>query len=148
MKPTLFSNTHKTACTRRQRGDALIEAMIGVLVTAILFVGVNTSLAKTLTSQRYSNAQHLALLQMRDEIQTGGITDICSGGADDAAVAGWTVTQTATCNNAALTVAINAGLSVSLAAGAVPAITFSLSTDSNTTSQDLFGGNGVLTMSD
>ncbi len=147
MKPVISFKTMKSAVAKSQQGDALIEALIGTLVTAIMFVGVNTSMSETLHSQRYSNAQHLALLEMRDEIQNGGITDICSGSADSATIAGQTVAQSATCSSAAVTVAINGGLSVSLDAGDVQATSFSISTASDTTTQALFGANGVMTMS-
>ncbi len=144
MKPAISSRAFRT---RREKGDALIEALIGTLLTAILCVGVNTALAKTLHAQRYSNAKRLAVLQMRQEIQNGGITDICSGGADSATVAGFTVSQSATCGSVGFTMAINADLSVSKAAGTVQGTSFALSTDSDTTNQGLFGANGILTVS-
>ncbi len=125
----------------------MIEAMIGSLLTAILSVGVNTAVSETLHSQRYSNAQRLTLLQMRDEIQSSGITNICNSGAGAVTVAGQTVSQTATCASQAVTLAINADLSISLDAGEVQATSFSLSTGSNTITQDLFGADGVVTVS-
>ena len=153
MNPAVFSNSpdmvrrERQQGEKRQRGDVLIEALIGTLMTAIVFVGVNTALSKTLHSQRYSNAQRLALLQMRNEIQTGGIADICSGGAGSATVVGQTVSQSAACTSLDVTFAINSDLSISLAAGDVPATSFSLSTAADTISQGLFGADGVLTMS-
>ncbi len=147
MKLAVSSKLAKPSGRNRQRGSVLLEAMIGSLLTTILSLGVNTAVSKTLHSQRYSNTQRIALLQMRDEMQNGGITGICSGGANTATVVGQTMSQNVTCSSAAVTLAINADLSVSLAAGDVQATSFSLSTTSDTTTQGLFGADGVLTMS-
>jgi hypothetical protein len=84
---------------------------------------------------------------MREEMQNDGITDICSSGPAAATLAGRTVTHTAACSSPAVQVAINNGLSVSLPASDVPATRFSLSTVSSDTSQDLFGADGVITLS-
>lgn len=59
-----------------QRGVSLIEAMVAALVLAILFIGLAHVLARGLVSQRYVNTQNLALLEMREVLQTQN--NICS----------------------------------------------------------------------
>lgn len=60
----------------RQHGISLIEAMVAVLLLAILFLGMAHVLARGLVSQRYVNTHNLALLEMREVLQTED--DICT----------------------------------------------------------------------
>lgn len=65
--------------TRRfQRGDALLEALIGILLLAILGLGLSHSAARMLSSQRYAATHSIVVAQMRNAVQTLGLEHLCS----------------------------------------------------------------------
>ena len=61
-----------------QRGVSLIEAMVAMLILAILFLGIAQVLARGLVSQRYMNTQNLAVLEMRERLQQNNEANLCS----------------------------------------------------------------------
>lgn len=130
-----------------QRGATLIEAMIGTLLLSILLLGMSYALSRTLLSQRYMNAQNLAILEIREKTQDTGLATLCSAGTDSIAVSQYTVTISASnCTSPQIAVSAN-GFSATLPANTVPAIGATVSTTTNTQNEDLFGGNGVLRFS-
>jgi len=50
---------------RQQRGSVLFEALIGVILSAALGLGMAYSAAATLKAQRYANLENMTVLQMR-----------------------------------------------------------------------------------
>ncbi|PCJ30671.1 MAG: hypothetical protein COA99_17855, partial [Moraxellaceae bacterium] len=62
-----------------QRGDALIEAMIGGLLMVILFVGTMLAVGKIMTNQRTMNTHNITILQMHETLQTIGVENMCGG---------------------------------------------------------------------
>lgn len=65
--------TKTTDCAKFwQRGISLVEAMVAVLIVAILFLGIAHVLSKGLVSQRFMNTHNLALLEMREKMQQPG----------------------------------------------------------------------------
>jgi hypothetical protein len=130
--PTLFQS---------QRGDALIEAMIGGLLMVILFVGTMLAVGKIMTNQRTMNTHDIAVLEMHETLQTIGIEDMCGGtGAGTDTIAGQTITYGTTCNTATVTMTLNA-LSETVS---VAGTGFTLNTVDDTTSRDLLGGDGIV----
>lgn len=83
--------TKKAICTERsrrrgrsQRGDALLEALIGFMLLMVLGLGLSYAAARTMNSQRYASTQNIALNQMRGLLQDDakGLRTLCaSGGA-------------------------------------------------------------------
>jgi len=71
-----------------QGGVTLVEAMVSTLLLAILFLGLAFVLSRAFVSQRYVNTQSLALLEIRNNLQTVGlgINDICVVGASPGSV--------------------------------------------------------------
>ncbi|SDO00793.1 hypothetical protein SAMN05216193_10716 [Pseudomonas jinjuensis] len=67
--------------SRRQRGDVLIEALIGMLLTCIVGLGVVYSTSRVAVSQKDMNLQAMAVSQLRDLLQSNGsgTLDLCSG---------------------------------------------------------------------
>ena len=61
-----------------QRGSSLIEAMVAMLILAILFLGIAQVLGRGLVSQRYMNTYSLALLEMRERLQQHNDVTLCS----------------------------------------------------------------------
>lgn len=123
-----------------QRGISLIEAMVAMLILAVLFLGIAQVLARGLVSQRYMNTQNLALLEMRERFQQSNEINLCTNPGS----LNWvgTVPLTANCNESAVTISAG-GISVP-----VTAYSITLSTTENDTSSELFGGDGVIRMSD
>jgi hypothetical protein len=60
-----------------QRGDILVESLIGVVLMSIIGLGMIAVTARVEVSHRYSNAQGLAVGQMRNLLQQYG-NQLCS----------------------------------------------------------------------
>lgn len=157
MKPAAFIDlpTPPGPPRRRQRGDALIEALVGILLMAVIGLGLSYAAGRALNSQRYQSTQNLAITQMRSQLSTTPrIQDLCgvSSGKlfeDLNKIAGLTSIDLAvpTCVQASVSVAVagNAGLNVTLPAGVVTSMRFS--TQGTSDAASLFGGDGVITIS-
>lgn len=53
-----------------QRGFSLVEAMISVLLVAVLGLGIAYATSRALLTQRYATTQNLAIIKMREYLQT------------------------------------------------------------------------------
>ena len=76
--------TKPARCTdprRAQRGDALLEALVGILLLALLGLGLSHAAARMLAAQRYAAAHGIVDAQMRNALETNGVQDLCSGDA-------------------------------------------------------------------
>ncbi|MFA5631836.1 MAG: hypothetical protein WC997_10010 [Porticoccaceae bacterium] len=96
----------------RQRGVGLVEAMISTLLLAILFLGLAFVLSRAFVSQRYVNTQNLALLEIRNNLQTSGsgLFDICGGASPGAITVAATTIAVSNegCAEQSITVAVGA----------------------------------------
>ena len=73
--------TKPARCTdprRAQRGDALLEALVGILLLALLGLGLSHAAARMLAAQRYAAAHGIVVGQMRNVLETQGIAHLCS----------------------------------------------------------------------
>lgn len=73
--------TKPARCTdprRAQRGDALLEALVGILLLALLGLGLSHAAARMLAAQRYAAAHGIVNAQMRNALETQGIAHLCS----------------------------------------------------------------------
>ena len=73
--------TKPARCTdprRAQRGDALLEALVGILLLALLGLGLSHAAARMLAAQRYAAAHGIVVAQMRNALETQGIAPLCS----------------------------------------------------------------------
>ena len=73
--------TKPARCTdprRAQRGDALLEALVGILLLAVLGLGLSHAAARMLAAQRYAAAHGIVDAQMRNALETQGIAHLCS----------------------------------------------------------------------
>jgi hypothetical protein len=111
----------------RQRGDILLEALIGILLMAIIGLGLVYVTSRVAVSQKDMNLQSLAIAQLRDLLQRNGAgINLCSGspqislpsiGTLSVTVAGCSTTASATVGGQAVTgIASPLTLSVSNAA--------------------------------
>lgn len=64
---------------RKERGDFLIESLIGVLLIGIVGVGIAMTAKKVSTSQAMSHEQGLAIANMAGAAKGGNLDAICSG---------------------------------------------------------------------
>lgn len=72
-----------SAGPRCQRGDVLMESLIGLVLMSVIGLGVTYATSRTLVSQRDMNVQNLAVAQMRNVLQQYGTT-LCPGGTNAA----------------------------------------------------------------
>jgi len=135
---------------RGQRGDALLESMVGVVLASIVGLGLSYTTARMMVSQRYVSSQYAVLAQMTDSLQSSGVSNICSGASQVSVAVGTSSVSlpTPTCTTTAVTVSVQGGSqSATLPAGVVTSM--SLSTpSSNDTAINLIGGNGVIAISE
>lgn len=57
------------AFSYKQQGTSLIEAMVSMVLVAIMGLGLAYTSSRTLLTQRYTTTQNLAALQMREKLQ-------------------------------------------------------------------------------
>lgn len=91
-----------------QRGDALIEALIAILLMAALGLGLAYTAGRALHSQRTMAAQGLAITEMREALQdvdlaSSGLCETGSGTTLDYDIAGRTITFEVTCTETSVT---------------------------------------------
>lgn len=65
----------------KQRGDMLLEALVGMVLLSVLGLGLTYATSRVLVQQRYANTQNLALSQMRHLLETDGVDKLCADGA-------------------------------------------------------------------
>ncbi|WP_187409791.1 hypothetical protein [Saccharophagus sp. K07] len=112
-----LSNSKKISINR-QRGDFLIESLIGLVLMAIIGMGVVFVTSKMSVAQKDMRLQEIAVNQMRALLLnngTGGI-DICATppsvklpGVDDSAIQ----TKVFGCDASGLTTAVIGGITIS-----------------------------------
>lgn len=64
---------------RRQRGDILFEALIGVLITAVIGAGLAHVLARVMVAQRDSRVEQFAVDEVRTSLHGQGLA-LCAQG--------------------------------------------------------------------
>lgn len=63
----------------KQRGDALLEALLGIVLMAVIGLGLAYASARATTSQRYLNTQNIAISGMREQLMTASsVADLCA----------------------------------------------------------------------
>lgn len=58
---------------RRQRGDMMLEALIGVLITSVIGAGLAQVAGRVMNSQRDAKIENLAVERLRDQLQSRGV---------------------------------------------------------------------------
>lgn len=70
-------------CNKRlnaQRGDALIEALIGLVLMTVISLGLAIVMSKTLANQRNTSVGVRTLLEMRQLASDTGVASLCTSG--------------------------------------------------------------------
>ena len=136
---------------RTQRGDALMEALVALLLTSILGLGLSYAASRVLAAQRYAMAHGIALAQMRHLLETVGVPGLCAAGSaptltiaptNGSAVQVALETAGCTAENVGIATA-NADLNLTLANAAVTRLTLSTA---STASADALLGAGPLVL--
>jgi Tfp pilus assembly protein PilV len=117
----------------RQRGDALLEALIAMVLLAVVAVGPAYVASRMAVTHKQINVSSNAVAQLRDLLLSEG--DALCGTAQSISIGGQTLPVTVTCTNRGA-VEIEG---LALAAADVPRA-IALSVDS----ADLFGGEGLI----
>lgn len=114
---------------RRQRGDALLESLIAMLLLTIIGLGLVLALGRSMVAQKYQKAMSLAVQGIRGTLQSSGVASGCP--ADGNATAAATLSLTSgpaadsvqkTCTVVAVTVTINGVAKTAK----VPVVTYSV----------------------
>ena len=128
---------------RRQRGDALLESLIAMLLLTILCLGLVLALGRSMVGQKYQKAMSLAVQGIRGTLQSSGVASGCPAGGSATAAATLSLTSgpatdsvQKTCTVTAVTVTINGVTRTAK----VPVVTYSVQ------AQTLLGP-GTLTVS-
>lgn len=76
-----------------QQGFSMIEAMVAILLVSILGLGMVYATSTLLTTQRFSTTQSIAIIQLREYLQTGYTFAANNGeaGSEKVTIAGQTV---------------------------------------------------------
>ena len=133
---------------RAVRGDALLEALIGILLLAILGLGLSYSVARILASQRYAATHGIMVAQMRNALETGGLSNLCSAAPDAISIvpAGGSKISVqlpaAQCEKHDVTITSGAAFSVTLPQTAVTRMSFS--TPDEGSARDLLGPGSIV----
>ncbi|CAN5279726.1 hypothetical protein BH10PSE18_BH10PSE18_13600 [soil metagenome] len=140
----------RSVSRRTQRGDAMLEALIAMVLLGTIGLGLSYAAARTLNSQRYLNTQNVAVTQMRQALQQIGVTALCADASTPSAViANQTFVLDRSCQSVSVTVMASlpdGSNPITLRGTATPVTTLSLSTPSTTASQALFGGDGRIVL--
>lgn len=64
---------------RAQRGDALLEGLVGALLLAIIGLGLTYAAARAVNTQRHASVHHIVLTQMLNALETHGVQALCNG---------------------------------------------------------------------
>ena len=67
---------------RKERGDFLVESLIGALLIGIVGVGIGHTYRKVTTTQADSQEQAIVISNMAGFAKGGQATALCAGGAD------------------------------------------------------------------
>jgi len=67
--------------SRKQQGDALLEALIGMLLIAVLGLGLAYAAGRVMNAQRFAATHGIVLSEMRHRMETTGIKTLCTGGS-------------------------------------------------------------------
>lgn len=138
-----------------QRGDALIEALLGMLLMAIMGLGLAHSAARAVLSQRYVNTQNIMISDIRETLaSSSSVSNLC-GTTPSMAVAGAETSLDLTCTQASVTMALQvdtedsedeAVLSYTIAANSI-VTSMDVKLEANDTNKSIIGGDGSMDVS-
>ncbi|PZU25846.1 MAG: hypothetical protein DI584_12975 [Stenotrophomonas sp.] len=90
----------------RQRGDIMLEALVGVLITSIIGAGLAHVMANVMNNQRDAKVENLVVERLRDSLQTQGVGLCGSGTLEIGMPNGESRSAAVSCESATATVAM------------------------------------------
>lgn len=130
----------------KQKGDAMIEALVSIVLLGVIMIGLTFLVAKTAVAQKTTSVQNMALFALRSAAQTQGVSALCAAASPSVSVANKNVALTAQCQRNAFTATV-AGQTINIPAAANSPITASvLTTKQDATNAKLIGGDGVISL--
>lgn len=72
-RSTEASKTSKT----KQRGDALVEALVAVVLLGVIGMGLVYAVGRAMVAQKYQKGQSLAIQAIRADLQNNGVAGGC-----------------------------------------------------------------------
>ncbi len=128
----------------KQKGDALIEALVSIVLLSVMVISLTLLVAKTAVAQKNTSVLNMTLFALRSQVQTQGLNTLCAATAPSITVAGNNVLISATCQRNAFTATV-AGQTIAVPINS--AITGStLQTQANADNALLIGGDGVISL--
>jgi len=91
---------------RRQRGDIMLEALVGVLITSVIGAGLAHVVGRVLSSQRDAKVENLVVEQLRSQLQGEGV-GLCDGRTVTVALPDGDKTVNVACESAAANVTVS-----------------------------------------
>lgn len=92
---------------RRQRGEILLEALVGVLITGLIGAGLAHVASNVMNSQRDTKVEHIAVVGLRSRLQNQGI-GLCAAGSTTVVMPGNASTPvTVTCTSTSANISLN-----------------------------------------
>jgi type II secretory pathway pseudopilin PulG len=62
---------------QQQRGDALIEAMVAIVLLGVIGLGLVYAVSRAMVAQKYQKGQSLAIQAIRADLQGNGVANSC-----------------------------------------------------------------------
>lgn len=127
-----------------QKGEAMMEALISIVLMAVVGLGITYAMSRSLQTQRFVNTQQNAITELREALVSTGVKNLCDQGEMNVDGQPATITCVPAAN---LAVSVKTSAGAAIAVGAtIPGIVRldNIATNSTTASQERFGGNGVL----
>lgn len=62
---------------KQQRGDALIEAMVAMVLLGVIGLGLIYAVGRAMTAQKFQKGQSLAIQAIRADLQGNGVANSC-----------------------------------------------------------------------
>ena len=139
--------------SKRQCGDALLEALIGILLMSVIGLGLSFALARTFNTQRYISTQNIAILQMKNLLPTSSISQTSCASSQTIHVYLNPNVQTTTdvpvaitCSSASnIVVGITGNTSFNETISAITRIAVATPAN-NANAKSLFGGDGIVSL--
>lgn len=140
-----------------QRGDALLEALIGMVLMSVIGLGLSFSLARTFSAQRYTTVQNIAIIQMKNMLSTSGLSSTyCSSAPssqplisvhlDPTAATTTNIPMTVSCSPASnIVVGVTGNTAFNKSISAITRVGISTSAN-NAIAQKFLGGDGVVSL--
>jgi len=91
-------STKPSACRRprSQRGDALIEALVAIVLLGVIGLGQVYAVGRAMVAQKYQKGQSLAVQGIRADLQDKGVANSCPASGQATVTSSMTMGSTLT----------------------------------------------------